>query len=257
MAVFIVEGAARVFPKRFRCFLGKSKRRCPYNSPVDDGDGSLLILLLSKPSDLTPLGRFILFFLLTDQVEMASTLSFSVSSFSSSRSSPIPPPQEERHRSNDSSESSSVPESSSSGVMTRAEAKVLQALEVMKSLHDFDSNICLESLGSVRKRFSIPNEYVLHAPRSGQRPYHPCLTGFSISIDALEARLRCQGWNFGVEWSAYPISNVLPNLSDEEANTIERLKGIMSASRAVRNLTEEWLVKAGLSPASRDMPCLC
>ncbi|RZS25061.1 hypothetical protein BHM03_00058206 [Ensete ventricosum] len=126
---------------------------------------------------------------------MASTLSFSVSSFSSSRSSPIPPPQEERHRSNDSSESLSVPESSSSGVMTGAEAKVLQALEVMKSLHDFDSNICLESLGSVRKRFSIPNEYVLHAPKSGQRPYHPCLRGFSISIDALEARLSLMRGN--------------------------------------------------------------
>ncbi|RWW71576.1 hypothetical protein BHE74_00020661 [Ensete ventricosum] len=175
---------------RFRRLLGKSKRRCPYNPPIDDGEGSLLILLLSEPSDLTPLGRSVLFCLLTDQVRMASTLSFSVSSFSSSRPSPVPPPREERHRSNDSSESPSVLESSSSGVMTGAEAKVLQAPEVMKSLHDFDSNICQESLGSVRKHFSIPNEYVLHAPRSGQRPYHPCPGGFGISIDALEAGLR-------------------------------------------------------------------
>ncbi|RWV95792.1 hypothetical protein GW17_00041545, partial [Ensete ventricosum] len=73
--------------------------------------------------------------------------------------------------------------------MTGAEAKVLQALKVMKSFHDFDSTICLESLGLVRKRFSIPNEYVLYAPRSGQQPYHPCLGGFGISIDALEAGL--------------------------------------------------------------------
>ncbi|RRT40698.1 hypothetical protein B296_00022341 [Ensete ventricosum] len=65
---------------------------------------------------------------------------------------------------------------------------------------------------------------------------------------------RRQGWDFGVEWSAHPISNVLPNLSDEEVNTVEQLKGILSASRAVRNLTEEWLVEAGLSPASRGMP---
>ncbi|RRT40313.1 hypothetical protein B296_00041598 [Ensete ventricosum] len=99
--------------------------------------------------------------------------SFSVSSFSSSLSSPVPPSREERRRSNDSSGNQSVPESSSSGVMTGAEAKVLQALEVMKSFHDFDSTIFLESLGSVRKRFSIPNEYVLHTPsfRRAGDPY--------------------------------------------------------------------------------------
>ncbi|RWW54130.1 hypothetical protein BHE74_00039306, partial [Ensete ventricosum] len=74
--------------------------------------------------------------------------------------------------------------------MTGADAKALQALEAMKSHHDFNSTVCLESLGSVRKCFSIPSEYVLHAPRSGQRPYHPCPGGFGISIDALEAGLR-------------------------------------------------------------------
>ncbi|RRT40263.1 hypothetical protein B296_00057785 [Ensete ventricosum] len=121
---------------------------------------------------------------------MTSTPSLSVSSFSSSLSSLVPPSREERHRSNDSSGNQSVPKSSSSGVMTRAKAKVLQALEVMKSLHDFDSTICLEYLRSIWKRFSIPNEYVLHAPRSGQRPYHPCPGGFGISIDALEVGLR-------------------------------------------------------------------
>ncbi|RZS10730.1 hypothetical protein BHM03_00041990 [Ensete ventricosum] len=48
----------------------------------------------------------------------------------------------------------------------------------------------LESLGIIWKHYSIPDEYVLHAPRLGQRPYHPCLGSFSISIDALEAGLR-------------------------------------------------------------------
>ncbi|RRT64748.1 hypothetical protein B296_00011702 [Ensete ventricosum] len=62
---------------------------------------------------------------------------------------------------------------------------------------------------------------------------------------------RRRGWDFGVEWSAHPISNVPPNLSDEEMNLVERLKGMMSASWAIRSLTEEWLVEAGLSPASR------
>ncbi|RZS19784.1 hypothetical protein BHM03_00052220, partial [Ensete ventricosum] len=193
------------------------------------------------------------------------------------------------------------------------DVKALQALEVMKSCHDFDSTMSLESLAMVRKRFNIPNEYVLHAPGSGQRPYHPCLEGFNISIDALEAGLRfplhlckgsgivltqylflscfrlCKGqggyyltsrvgfrvggapsnnkgwkarflfvsrswgWGFGVNWSTHSISNVPPNLSDEESILIGQLKGILSASRAIKNLTE-WLVEAGLSPPSRGMP---
>ncbi|RZS00633.1 hypothetical protein BHM03_00030381, partial [Ensete ventricosum] len=74
--------------------------------------------------------------------------------------------------------------------MIGADVKALQALEAVKSHHDFDSTVSLESLGSIRKYFSIPNEYVLHALGSGQRPYHFCLEGFSIFIDALEARLR-------------------------------------------------------------------
>ncbi|RRT74527.1 hypothetical protein B296_00018201 [Ensete ventricosum] len=190
--------------------------------------------------------------------------------------------------------------------MARADAKALQALEAMKSHHDFDSTVSLDSLASIRKRFSILNEYVLHAPGSGQRPYQPCPGGFNISIDALEAGLRFplhlvigeylrwwrvspgglllnllgrfqgrgtysnnkgwkarflfvsrrRGWDFGIEWLAHPISNVLPNLSDEETNLIGQLKGILSASRAIRSLTEKWLVEAGLSPASHGMPYL-
>ncbi|RZS01222.1 hypothetical protein BHM03_00031041, partial [Ensete ventricosum] len=106
------------------------------------------------------------------------------------------------------------PESSSSGVMTGADAKALQALEAMKLHHDFDSTVYLESLGSVRKRFSIPSEYVLHAPRSGQQPYHPCPRGFGISIDTLEAWLRfplhpvigeCLNW-----WGVSP-GQIAPN----------------------------------------------
>ncbi|RWW71273.1 hypothetical protein BHE74_00020994 [Ensete ventricosum] len=146
--------------------------------------------------------------------------------------------------------------------MARADAKALQALEAMKSHHDFDSTMSLESLASIRKRFSISNEYVLHAPGLGQWPYHPCPGGFSISIDALEVGLKfplhpvigeCLKW---WRWSAHPVSNVPPNLSDEGTNLIGQLKGVLSASRAIRSLTEEWLVKAGLSPASRGMPYL-
>ncbi|RWW87051.1 hypothetical protein BHE74_00004139 [Ensete ventricosum] len=84
----------------------------------------------------------------------------------------------------------SGPQSLSSGIMAGADAKALQALEAMKLHHDFDSTMSHESLVAVRKRFSIPNEYVLHAPGPRQQPYHSCPGGFSISIDALEARLR-------------------------------------------------------------------
>ncbi|RRT66785.1 hypothetical protein B296_00019512 [Ensete ventricosum] len=84
----------------------------------------------------------------------------------------------------------SGPGSSSLGVMTGMDIKALQALEAMKSHHDFDSTVSLESLGSIQKRFSVPNEYVLHALGSGQRSNHLGLEGFGISIDASEAVLR-------------------------------------------------------------------
>ncbi|RRT45707.1 hypothetical protein B296_00032649, partial [Ensete ventricosum] len=84
----------------------------------------------------------------------------------------------------------SRPPSTSLGVMTLADVKALQALDVMKSCHNFDSTISLESLGTIRERYSIPTEYILHAPAPEQRPYHPRRSGFSISVDALEARLR-------------------------------------------------------------------
>ncbi|RWW50897.1 hypothetical protein BHE74_00042803 [Ensete ventricosum] len=92
----------------------------------------------------------------------------------------------------------SRPPSSSSGVMTRANVKALQALKVMKSYHDFDSTINLESLSTIRERYSIPTKYVLHAPAPGQRSYHPCHSGFSISVDALEA---------GLMFLLHPIKN--------------------------------------------------
>ncbi|RZS17300.1 hypothetical protein BHM03_00049429 [Ensete ventricosum] len=69
---------------------------------------------------------------------MVSSPSFSVSSFSSAPSSPVPPPREE-YRSSGSLGNQSGPQSSSSGVMVGADAKALQALEAIKSHHDFDS----------------------------------------------------------------------------------------------------------------------
>ncbi|RRT31500.1 hypothetical protein B296_00037008 [Ensete ventricosum] len=59
-------------------------------------------------------------------------------------------------------------------------------------------------------------------------------------------------WGFRLDWSAHPISNASSYLSEEEFILVSRLKGILSSSCAIKEMTELWLVKAGLSPASRD-----
>ncbi|RWW62007.1 hypothetical protein BHE74_00030890 [Ensete ventricosum] len=53
------------------------------------------------------------------------------------------------------------------GVEWCTDAKALQALEAMKSFHDFDSVMTLESLALIRKHYNILDEYILHAPRPG------------------------------------------------------------------------------------------
>ncbi|KAJ8467478.1 hypothetical protein OPV22_030030 [Ensete ventricosum] len=60
------------------------------------------------------------------------------------------------------------------------------------------------------------------------------------------------GWGFGLSWSARPIGNAPPYLSEEETVLVGQLKGILSSSRAIKEMTELWLAEAGLSPASRD-----
>ncbi|RWW58863.1 hypothetical protein BHE74_00034220 [Ensete ventricosum] len=188
-------------------------RRSPFTSSRSRSDAFYISLTMvvvrdhfhssspfPKPLDLAS-RSFHLHLLLPsfDQAGMVSSPSFSVSSFSSTRSSLVRPPREE-YRPSDSLGDQSGPQSSSSGVMVGADAKALQA---MKSHHDFDSTVSLESLASIRKRFSILNEYVLHTLGPGQRSYHSYPGGFSISIDALEAGLRlplhpvigeCLGW---------------------------------------------------------------
>ncbi|RZS21103.1 hypothetical protein BHM03_00053688, partial [Ensete ventricosum] len=59
-------------------------------------------------------------------------------------------------------------------------------------------------------------------------------------------------WGFRLDWSAHPIGNASPYLSEEEIVLVGRLKGILSSSRAIKEMTELWLVEVGLSPASRD-----
>ncbi|RRT31509.1 hypothetical protein B296_00047580 [Ensete ventricosum] len=56
---------------------------------------------------------------------------------------------------------------------------------------------------------------------------------------------------FRLDWSAHPIGNAPPFLSEEETVLVGRLKGIISSSRVIKEMAELWLVEAGLSPASR------
>ncbi|RRT49176.1 hypothetical protein B296_00027233 [Ensete ventricosum] len=130
----------------------------------------------------------------------------------------------------------------------------------MKSCHDFDSIVSLESLATIRKRYSIPDEYILHVPGLGQRPYHPCPEGFSISIDALEAGLRfplhpvigeCLRW-----WRVSP-SRVAPNswrylitfLGESEGSGIVPTRDLfLSCFRLCKGQGSYYLIaRAGLS----------
>ncbi|RZR87401.1 hypothetical protein BHM03_00014808 [Ensete ventricosum] len=101
----------------------------------------------------------------------------------------VSPPRAGDRRNSGSESGQSEPCSSSSGVMTRIDIKAFLALEVMKSCYGFDSTLTVESLVMIQKRYSIPDEYGLHASFLGQRTYDAYPGGFSISIDALDVRL--------------------------------------------------------------------
>ncbi|RRT66516.1 hypothetical protein B296_00008722 [Ensete ventricosum] len=151
----------------------------------------------------------------------------------------------------------------SSGPPSPVDARVLIDLEVMKADHDLDTAVIEGSLAVIRERYSIPIEYGLHVPQPGQCPYSSDAPGMCISVDALEAGLRfplhplieeCLSgpvWRFRLDWSAHPIGNASPYLSEEESVLVGRLKGILSSSCAIKEMTELWLVEAGLGPAFR------
>ncbi|RZR92928.1 hypothetical protein BHM03_00021314 [Ensete ventricosum] len=149
----------------------------------------------------------------------------------------------------------------------------------MNSCHDVVSVIGEEALRPIRECYSIPEEYVLWAPSAEQQPYSAGSFEISISMDALEVDLcfplhptivsgaltnnkgwkaryffiGSLSWGFIVEWSVHPISNIPPLLSEEEFVMVNRLKGILLLSRVTQDMTEMWLVEAGLSPASRGI----
>ncbi|RRT45596.1 hypothetical protein B296_00020380 [Ensete ventricosum] len=50
-------------------------------------------------------------------------------------------------------------------------------------------------------------------------------------------------WGFRLDWSVHPIDNASPYLSEEETVLVGRLKGILSSSRAIKEMAELWLVE--------------
>ncbi|RWW84417.1 hypothetical protein BHE74_00006962 [Ensete ventricosum] len=62
-----------------------------------------------------------------------------------------------------------------------------------------------------------------------------------------------RGWDFRPEWTARSVSHVAPNLLDEESELVGILRGILSSSRAIKDMTEARLVEVGLSLARRGM----
>ncbi|RZR97488.1 hypothetical protein BHM03_00026686 [Ensete ventricosum] len=173
----------------------------------------------------------------------------------------------------------------SSGPPLPVDVRVLRDLEVMKSDHNLDTTMTKGSLAVIRERYSIPVEYGLHVPQPGQRPYSLDAPSMCISVDALEVGLyrggyyltaqvdfRVSGapsnnkgwksrylfvsgpvWGFRLDWLAHPIGNASSYLFEEETVLVDRLKGILSSSRAIKEMTELWLVEVGLSPTSKGI----
>ncbi|RWV86708.1 hypothetical protein GW17_00051365 [Ensete ventricosum] len=68
--------------------------------------------------------------------------------------------------------------------------RATEALAIMRSCFNVDSTVTARWLVDVREHYYVSLEYKLHVPISSQRPYDAFSSGFSLLIDALEARLR-------------------------------------------------------------------
>ncbi|THU57110.1 hypothetical protein C4D60_Mb03t00040 [Musa balbisiana] len=71
-----------------------------------------------------------------------------------------------------------------------SDEKATRALEALMWPHDLDSTVSESLLGNLRECYSILEGYVLLAPKPGQQAYDPIPKGFTLTLDALEARLR-------------------------------------------------------------------
>ncbi|RRT57191.1 hypothetical protein B296_00037637 [Ensete ventricosum] len=145
--------------------------------------------------------------------------------------------------------------SSSWGGMSPMDAKAFKALGVMRLCHDCDWVVIDELLVKVQKHYSILNEgqgsYYLNTRSGSWVGEAPCNNkGWKTRHLFISDNWA---WGLRLEWLAHTMGNVPPYLFDEESEQFGQLKGILSSSRAIREVTEGSLVEAGLSSAPRDM----
>ncbi|RRT74790.1 hypothetical protein B296_00021999 [Ensete ventricosum] len=143
---------------------------------------------------------------------------------------------------------------SSSGGAAPTDSIVTEALAALRSCFNVDSIITTHQLVEVRKHYYIPSEYKLHVPLLRERPYDTFLSGFSLSIDALEACLRfplhlvieacLEGWHISP-------SQMVPNSWRYLVAFLWECYG--SGIAGVKDMNETWLAEAGLSPTPRGM----
>ncbi|RZS18225.1 hypothetical protein BHM03_00050458, partial [Ensete ventricosum] len=143
--------------------------------------------------------------------------------------------------------------------------EILLGIDVDSSTHQTPGlTFVLSSIGSAApvdseaaEHYYIPSEYELHVPLPGERPYDAFSSGFSLSIDALEAGLRFPLHpvieSFLTEWTSRTVNNLVPVLSADEIELVEILQGILSTSKGVKDMNETWLAEVGLSPVPRGM----
>ncbi|RWV78715.1 hypothetical protein GW17_00060268 [Ensete ventricosum] len=165
---------------------------------------------------------------------------------------------------------------SSSGGAAPVDSRAAEALAVLWSCFNVDSIMTTRRLVEVRKHYYIPLEYELHVPLPGEHPYNAFPSGFSLSTDALETGLRfplhpvieacLEGWQispsqmapnswrylvaflwecygFLIEWTSWTVNNSVPVLTANEAELVEILRGILSASKGVKDMNEAWLAE--------------
>ncbi|THU50332.1 hypothetical protein C4D60_Mb06t19100 [Musa balbisiana] len=75
----------------------------------------------------------------------------------------------------------------------------------------------------------------------------------SLFLSCFRLSKGSRGLGFRLQWSARMIDNTAPALNDDEYKDLRRLNEILPSSRAIRNMTERWLIEAGLSPMPRGM----
>ncbi|THU66521.1 hypothetical protein C4D60_Mb05t15020 [Musa balbisiana] len=93
-----------------------------------------------------------------------------------------------------------------------------------------------------------------HLSKGSRGYFLSARTGFRVSgAPSSNKGWKGRDWGFEVRWSARVIDNTVPSLSDREHRDLGRLREILPRSQSVQNMTEWWLIKAGLNLMPQGM----